>query len=173
MVAATGTGKTMVAAFDYRSWCMASRADGRRPRLLFVAHREEILKQSRNVFRAVLRDHNFGDLLVGGHEPSQTDHLFVSIQSYNSRSLNSYAPGHYAYVVVDEFHHAAAASYEELLRHIRPQVLLGLTATPERADNLDILRHFDGARVRRDSIAGRDQSEAPLPVPVLRHHGRR
>jgi len=145
VVAATGTGKTMVAAFDYRAWWKeASCPDGRRPRLLFVAHREEILKQSLHTFRAVLRDHNFGDLLVGGREPAQTDYLFVSIQSYNSRGLNSHPPDHYGYVVVDEFHHAAAASYEQLLGHIKPQVLLGLTATPERADNLDILKHFGG-----------------------------
>ncbi len=145
VVAATGTGKTMVAAFDYRAWSKEQpRPDGRRPRLLFVAHREEILKQSLYTFRAVLRDHNFGDLLVGGHEPAQTDHLFVSIQSYNSRGLNTHPPQHYDYVVVDEFHHAAAASYEHLLGHIQPRVLLGLTATPERADNLDILQHFGG-----------------------------
>jgi len=145
IVAATGTGKTMITAFDYRTWCTeTSPANRRRPRLLFVAHREEILRQSLYAYRAVLRDHNFGDLLVGGRQPAQLDHLFVSIQSYNSRALNSVAPDHYDYVVVDEFHHAAAASYEELLRHVRPKVLLGLTATPERTDNLDILRHFGG-----------------------------
>ena len=147
VVAATGTGKTLIAAFDYRQWCR-QRADdsGRaaRPRLLFVAHREELLRQSLLAFRAVLRDPNFGDLLVGGREPGQLDHLFVSIQSYNSRGLHDLPADRYDYVVVDEFHHAAAPSYERLLGHVRPKVLLGLTATPERADGLDVLRHFGG-----------------------------
>lgn len=139
VVAATGTGKTMVAAFDYRRW-----AGSDRPSLLFVAHREEILKQALGTFRAVLRDHNFGDLLVGGHEPEQIEHLFCSIQSYNSRDLHRLDPTRFEYVVVDEFHHAAAASYQRMLAHLAPKVLLGLTATPERADGLDVLRWFDG-----------------------------
>jgi superfamily II DNA or RNA helicase/HKD family nuclease len=139
VVAATGTGKTMVAAFDYRRWA----ADGR-PTLLFVAHREEILRQALGTYRAVLRDQNFGDVLIGGSDPDQMSHLFCSIQSYNSRQLWQMDAAHFDYVVVDEFHHAAAASYERLVEHVRPQVLLGLTATPERADGLDILRWFDG-----------------------------
>jgi HKD family nuclease len=80
VVAATGTGKTMIAAFDYRQWSREHFAStGARPRLLFIAHREELLRQSLQTFRAVLRDPNFGDLLVGGREPEQLDHLFVSI----------------------------------------------------------------------------------------------
>ena len=78
VVAATGTGKTMIAAFDYRRWSRENAlAPGPLPRLLFVAHREELLQQSVQTFRAVLRDPNFGELLVGGHEPDQLDHLFV------------------------------------------------------------------------------------------------
>jgi superfamily II DNA or RNA helicase/HKD family nuclease len=145
VVAATGTGKTMVAAFDYRNWCRGQTpAGGPRPRLLFVAHREEILKQSLATFRAVLRDQNFGDLLVGGRRPESLDHLFVSVQSYGSRELHNLPSDYYDYVVVDEFHHAAAGSYQELLDHVGPRVLLGLTATPERADGLDVLKHFGG-----------------------------
>ncbi len=144
VVAATGTGKTMIAAFDFRRWAREqSMAIGRLPRLLFIAHREELLKQALQTFRAVLREPNFGDLIVRGHQPEQLDHLFVSIQSYNSRALTAMPADHYEYVVVDEFHHAAASSYKLLLEHVRPQVLLGLTATPERADNLDILAYFD------------------------------
>ncbi len=145
VVAATGTGKTMIAAFDFRHWAREQpSATGQLPRLLFVAHREELLQQSLQTFRAVLRDPNFGDLLVGGREPEQLDHLFVSIQSYNSRALHDLPADRYEYVVVDEFHHAAASSYERLLDHVRPRVLLGLTATPERADGLDVLGHFGG-----------------------------
>src|SRR5206468_11644558 len=66
IVAATGTGKTMLAAFDYRRWVATNSHDNARPTLLFIAHREEILRQSLATFRAVLRDQNFGDLLVGG-----------------------------------------------------------------------------------------------------------
>ena len=145
VVAATGTGKTMVAAFDYRRWSRENEsATARRPRLLFVAHREELLQQALQTFRAVLRDPNLGDLLVGGREPVQFEHLFVSIQSYQSRSLHELPADWYEYIVVDEFHHAAAPSYERLLGHVRPRVLLGLTATPERADGLDVLKYFGG-----------------------------
>jgi superfamily II DNA or RNA helicase len=146
VVAATGTGKTTIAAFDYRRWARQQSSTGAKPRLLFVAHREELLQQSLRTFRDVLRDQNFGDLLVGGREPSQLDHLFVSIQSYQSRSLDELPSDRYEYVVVDEFHHAAAPSYRRLLDHVRPRVLLGLTATPERSDGLDVLSYFGGHR---------------------------
>jgi superfamily II DNA or RNA helicase/HKD family nuclease len=139
VVAATGTGKTMIAAFDYKGW-----SGGVRPSLLYIAHREEILRQALGTFRAVLRDHNFGDVLTGGADPGQHEHLFCSIQSYNSRCLHELAPDRFDYVVVDEFHHAAAPSYRRLLEHARPKVLLGLTATPERADGLDVLGWFGG-----------------------------
>jgi superfamily II DNA or RNA helicase/HKD family nuclease len=141
VVAATGTGKTMIAAFDYARAC---KARGTRLPLLFVAHREEILKQALGTFRAVLRDHNFGDLLVGGREPAQTQYLFCSIQIYCSRNLDRRPSDAYHYVVVDEFHHAAAPSYSRLLEHINPSILVGLTATPERSDQLDVLRWFGG-----------------------------
>ena len=142
VVAATGTGKTMIAAFDYARVC---RELGYRLPLLFVAHREEILIQAIGSFRAVLRDHNFGDLAVGGHEHSQDQHLFCSIQSYNAREMTNYPVDKFGYVVVDEFHHAAAPSYQRLLNHVQPKVLLGLTATPERSDQLDILSWFGGS----------------------------
>jgi len=141
VVAATGTGKTMIAAFDYARVC---RQAGTKPSILFVAHREEILKQALGSFRGVLRDQNFGDLLVGGREPEQDKHLFCSIQSYNSRELWQREADAFAYVVVDEFHHAAAPSYRRLLDHVHPQILLGLTATPERSDQLDVLQWFGG-----------------------------
>ena len=140
VVAATGTGKTMIAAFDYLRVC---RELGQNPKLLFVAHREEILKQALGSFRAVLKDQNFGDLLVNGSEPEQTDYLFCSIQSYNSKKMWDYPPTHFQYVVVDEFHHAAASSYLRLLNSINPLYLLGLTATPDRNDELDIMKWFD------------------------------
>jgi len=146
IVAATGTGKTMIAAFDFKRWRndeMRSH-QSREIRLLFVAHREEILKQALATFRAVLRDQNFGDIMVRGQRPEQIDQLFVSIQTYNSRSFSGlFAPEFYDYIVIDEFHHAAAPSYQALLNHVQPQCMLGLTATPERSDGLDVRKYFD------------------------------
>jgi len=142
VVAATGTGKTMLAAFDY---ARQIGADGLRPRLLFVAHREELLKQALVTFRHLLHDYSFGELLGGGFEPASHDHLFATIQSLRSRDLvQQHPPDFWGYVVVDEFHHAAAESYRSVLNRLQPRILLGLTATPERTDGLDILHWFDG-----------------------------
>ncbi|MDD3622315.1 MAG: DUF3427 domain-containing protein [Methanofollis sp.] len=142
IVAATGTGKTIISAFDYKDLVSTL---GRYPRLLFVVHREEILKQSLYVFRGILKDPNFGDLMVGGNEPSQLDYVFTSIQSFNSKNLSEVtAPDYYDMIIVDEFHHAAAPSYQKLLTYYTPKILLGLTATPERMDGLDILQYFHG-----------------------------
>lgn len=143
LVAATGTGKTVVSALDYRDWCQRYN-NGQRARLLFVAHREEILCQSISCFRAVFRDGNFGELLVGSSTPSSLNYLFTSIQSLNSRKLTEILPAdYYDYIIVDEFHHAAAPSYKRMLEHFKPRTLLGLTATPERHDGLNILPWFD------------------------------
>ncbi len=142
VVAATGTGKTVISAFDYRRF---ARENPQSPaRLLFVAHREEILQQSLNTFRQVLKDANFGELLVGNNSPDSLDHLFVSIQSFNSKDLTRRMDrDYYDYIVVDEFHHAAARSYQTLLDYYEPKILLGLTATPERMDGADILKYFN------------------------------
>ena len=143
VVAATGTGKTVVSAFDYLRF-RKQQGETKPNRLLFIAHREEILRQSCGTFKAVLRDFNFGDLLVAGSEPQSLDHLFCSIQSFNARALwERVSSDFYDYVVVDEFHHAAAPSYQRLLEFVLPKVLLGLTATPERMDGLDVLPFFD------------------------------
>jgi len=143
VVAATGTGKTVISAFDYRRFCRQN--PGRPNRLLFVAHRREILQQSLACFRSILRDLNFGDLMVAGQVPDRIDHLFVSIQSLNSRDLFAMTPpDYYDFLVIDEFHHAAAPSYQQLLEYYRPRVLLGLTATPERADGRSVTDYFDG-----------------------------
>lgn len=142
VVAATGTGKTVISAFDYQRFCRERR--GRSNRLLFVAHREEILKQSISCFRGVLKDANLGDLFVGSFKPDALDHIFVSVQTFNSQELHTKTtPDFYDYIVVDEFHHAAAPTYQRLLSYYKPKVLLGLTATPERMDGRSILEYFD------------------------------
>jgi superfamily II DNA or RNA helicase len=139
LVSATGTGKTVMAAVDYARL----RPELRRARLLFVAHREEILAQSLATFRQCLRDHAFGELWVGGSRPQRFDHVFASIQSLSASGLQDLEPDHFDVVIVDEFHHAAAPSYRALLDHVRPTELLGLTATPERSDGLPLLGWFD------------------------------
>src|SRR5690606_26945042 len=114
-----------------------------RARLLFVAHREEILEKSRATFRHCLRDYQLGELWVGGERPRKFDHVFASIQSLRATNLASLPRDHFDVVIVDEFHHAAAPTYQALLEHIQPVELLGLTATPERSDGLPILHWFD------------------------------
>lgn len=156
VVAATGTGKTVISVFDFRRF----RETNPRARLLFVAHREEILKQSLATFRGILKDQNFGDISIAGKIPSQIDHVFMSIQTFNISGFSGRTPpDYYDFIIVDEFHHAAAASYQHLLSYYKPKILLGLTATPERMDNLDILSWFDGriaAEIRLTEAIGRN-----------------
>ena len=142
VVAATGTGKTVISALDYKRF--KKQNPGKPCRLLFVAHREEILQQSLVTFRAVLRDANFGAMFVGNHRPESIDHLFMSIQTFNSQSFTEKtSPDFYDYIIVDEFHHAAAPIYQKLLAYYQPKILLGLTATPERMDGKSILPYFN------------------------------
>ena len=140
VVAATGTGKTIVAALDYRRL----RQQMGNPALLFVAHRKELLGQSLAAFRQVLRDGAFGELYVDGDRPDEWRHVFASVQSLAQLDLANLRPDAFDVVIVDEFHHAAADTYSRLLDHLKPQILLGLTATPERTDAEDILGYFDG-----------------------------
>jgi len=141
LVAATGTGKTVMAAFDYRRTC---RQHGGQPRLLFVAHRVEILQQAMFVYRQVLNDNSFGELLTGSQHPRSYEHLFASIFTLSSRELHDQlGSGYWHTVVVDECHHIEANSFERFVTSVRPHILLGLTATPERSDGKNILRHFD------------------------------
>lgn len=141
VVAATGTGKTIVAAFDYRATCQTV---GGRPRLLFVAHRKEILLQARRTYREVLRDHSFGEILAGGSEPQNYDHIFATIDSVCARSLVSRCgPQYWHTVVVDECHRLAADRFDTFVKSVFPQALLGLTATPERSDGRSIFPYFD------------------------------
>ncbi|HEY8380387.1 MAG TPA: DEAD/DEAH box helicase family protein, partial [Nannocystis sp.] len=140
LVAATGTGKTVMAAVDYARL----RATLPRARLLFVAHREELLDQGLATFRHALRDPAFGERWVGGARPVRFEHVFASIQSLTAAGLQALDPRHFDVVIIDEFHHAAAPSYRALLERVQPVELLGLTATPERSDGLPILQWFDG-----------------------------
>ena len=150
VVAATGTGKTVMAACDYKAF--AETHD--RARLLFVAHREEILRQSLKTFREVLCDYNFGEKWYAGEEPNNYEYVFASKDTLNNR-LNDLQlpPDYYDYIVIDEVHHVAASSYRHIINYFTPKILLGLTATPERMDGEDITQDFDGvisAEIRLD-----------------------
>ncbi len=142
LVAATGTGKTVVAALDYRGLC--NQETGDRPSLLFVAHRKEILEQSLRTYQEVLADPNFGELYVAGSRPERWRHVFASVQSLTSYGVANIPQDAYDVVVIDEFHHAEAQTYRRLLEHLKPRELLGVTATPERTDGADVRSFFDG-----------------------------
>ena len=139
LVSATGTGKTVMAAVDFARL----RTRLARTRLLFVAHRDEILAQAQGTFAHALRDPSFGERWVSGERPTRWEHVFASIQSLTANSLEQLDPTHFDVVIIDEFHHAAASSYERVLARMQPRELLGLTATPERSDGLPILQWFD------------------------------
>lgn len=144
IVAATGTGKTVISAFDYQEFARTHS----RARILFTAHREEILRQSLNTYRSVLQDANFGTLWVGANRPQEAneyEHLFVSISMFNSRFDEFFAlldSDFYDYIVIDEAHHSQADSYRKLFDHFQPQLSVGLTATPERMDGKDLRPDF-------------------------------
>jgi superfamily II DNA or RNA helicase/HKD family nuclease len=142
LVAATGTGKTVISAFDFNRYRKANPS----ARLLFIAHRKEILQQARHTFRHVLRDANFGELWVDGHTPDRLEVLFASVQTFNSQidRLAALGADYYDFIIIDEVHHLTASSYRTVLQRFTPDVLLGLTATPERMDGGDITEDFDG-----------------------------
>ena len=138
LVAATGTGKTVMAALDYARYASAARS-----RLLFIAHREEILDQSLATFRYALRDPSFGEKWVGGARPTRFDHVFASIQSLNASDLDAPPAGPLRRRDRRRVPSRRRASYERMLDHLAAVELLGLTATPERSDGLPVLHWFD------------------------------
>ncbi|MDO5666510.1 MAG: DUF3427 domain-containing protein [Alcaligenaceae bacterium] len=157
VVAATGTGKTLISAFDFARF-VQDKPDAN---FLFIAHREEILKQALNSYRQVLRDRHFGQLWVGYYEPENYRQLFASVQTLDRQLQNlRLSEDFYDYIVIDEVHHIAAKSYREIINHFKPKVLLGLTATPERHDGADILQDF------HDTIA----AEIRLTEAINRRH---
>ncbi len=157
VVAATGTGKTLISAFDFQRFLKAKP----NAHFLFVAHREEILRQAREAYRGVIRNNTFGELWVGGQLPAHYRQLFVSIQTLNNQlDQLKLTEDYYDFIVIDEVHHIAASSYRAVLEHFSPAILLGLTATPERHDGGDILDDFEGV------IA----AELRLPEAINRRH---
>ncbi len=137
VIAATGLGKTYLAAFDFKQSGLSN--------VLFIAHRESILVKALDTYRSVVGDGTFGALLSGTAKPTgQNSSLFAMVQTLSlPATLTQYAADAFDYIVIDEFHHAEATSYRRLLDHFRPRFLLGLTATPERMDGRDVLKICD------------------------------
>ncbi|MFN9999417.1 MAG: DEAD/DEAH box helicase family protein, partial [bacterium] len=142
VVAATGTGKTVISAFDFKRFYSSNPG----AKLLFVAHREEILRQSLATYRHILRDQNFGELWLGNTQPRNYNHVFASVQTLANRiDQLKLTPDFYDLIVIDEVHHIPAKSYRPVLASFSPKILLGLTATPERMDGEDILLDFSNS----------------------------
>lgn len=161
LVAATGTGKTVIAALDYKR---LTETAGRSLKLLFVAHRQEILKQAMRTYRDVMQDGAFGELYVGEHKPREWKHIFASVQSLSSLGIDQLEQDFFDVVVIDEFHHAMAPTYRRLLDYLKPQQLLGLTATPERGDGVDVAKQFFDGRTASE-LRLWDALDADLLVP--------
>jgi superfamily II DNA or RNA helicase len=140
IVAATGTGKTVISAFDYKRF----KQNNKSSKLLFLAHRKEILQKSLSTFQGVLRNNNIGELWVDGLVPDNFECVFASVQTVNNQYKNhNLTPEYFDYIIIDECHHQIANSYREIINYFKPKILLGLTATPERMDGGDILEDFD------------------------------
>lgn len=130
-VLATGLGKTWLAAFD--------TVQAKAQRILFVAHRDEILTQAMAAFRRIRPDARLGRY-TGTEKITDAEILFASVQTLGRIGhLRQFTPDHFDYIIVDEFHHAAARTYQSLIAHFTPRFLLGLTATPDRSDGVDLL----------------------------------
>lgn len=155
VVLATGMGKTYLAAFDALQFNAS--------KVLFVAHREEILLQAETSFLKILPTKKVGRY-SGKQKDKEFDLLFASVQTIGQRShLNQFAPTTFDYIVVDEFHHAAANGYKRLLEHFQPKFMLGLTATPNRTDGSDILRLCDNNLIYQQDLFDGVKSEVLCP----------
>ncbi|HXJ97812.1 MAG TPA: DEAD/DEAH box helicase family protein, partial [Gelidibacter sp.] len=139
VVAATGTGKTMISAFDFKAYLK----ENPQAKFLFIAHRIEILRQSLHTFRNVLKDQNFGELYGDGYLPTQKNAVFATIQTLSNQIESFSNPEYYDYIILDEVHHASASTYQKVINYYHAKILLGLTATPERMDGKNILTDFN------------------------------
>lgn len=135
LISATGTGKTYLSAFAVK------KANPKR--LLFLAHREQILKQACKTFTQIIPDIQYG-ILSANHKDFHKPYLFSTINMLSKEeNLTQFAPTHFDYIIIDETHRAGASSYLKILNYFQPQFLLGMTATPERTDGFDIYQLFD------------------------------
>jgi superfamily II DNA or RNA helicase len=135
VIAATGTGKTYMSAFDVKNF--------KPKRMLFIVHREEILKKAKETFEYLLPNEglSFG-LLTGNHKQKHADYLFTTIQTL-SRCFHEFKEDEFDYIIFDEAHHATSPSYQSVLEYFKPKFTLGMTATPERSDHNNVFDLFD------------------------------
>lgn len=135
LISATGTGKTYLSAFAVKK--------AKPKRLLFLAHREQILKQACKTFAKIIPDIQYG-ILSANHKDFHKPYLFATINMLSKEeNLTQFTPTHFDYIIIDETHRAGASSYLKILNYFQPQFLLGMTATPERTDGFDIYQLFD------------------------------
>lgn len=137
IISATGTGKTYLSAFDVRNFAPK--------KMLFVVHREQILKKALQDYRKILGGHedDFG-ILSGNSKDTNAKYLFATVQTLSSqRHLQQFAKDEFDYILIDEVHRAGANTYQAILNYFEPEFLLGMTATPERTDNYNIYELFD------------------------------
>lgn len=136
LISATGTGKTYLSAFDVRNF-----APGK---MLFLVHREQILKQAIESFKDVLGNGIYAGLLSGNSHETNADYLFSTVQTMTKEeTLHQFLPDYFDYIIIDETHKAGAESYRRIINYFKPKFLLGMTASPERTDGYDIFQLFD------------------------------
>ncbi|ALC83083.1 MULTISPECIES: DEAD/DEAH box helicase [Bacillus] len=135
VIAATGTGKTYMSAFDVKRF--------KPKKLLFIVHREEILRKARDNFEMLLPNEGltFG-LLTGNQKQKHVDYVFATIQTV-SKCFHEFKKDEFDYIIIDEAHHATSPTYQGVLNYFEPQFTLGMTASPERSDNHNVFEHFD------------------------------
>ena len=136
LVSATGTGKTYLSAFDV--------AQVNPKRMLFLVHRRNIAQKAMESYQTILSNNKEFGLYSGSTKDTNADYLFSTIQTFSREEhLAKFPPNYFDYIVIDETHRASASSYQKILNHFKPAFLLGMTATPERTDGLDVFALFD------------------------------
>lgn len=133
VIAATGTGKTYMSAFDVREY--------RPKRMLFIVHREDILRKAITNYKKIIKDKSFG-LFTGSIKEADKDYIFATIQSISVYCMD-FKEDEFDYIIIDEAHHSASQTYRKVIDYFKPKFLLGMTATPERTEGIDIFSIFD------------------------------
>lgn len=156
IIAATGTGKTYLSAFDVKSF--------NPKRLLFIAHREELLDNAIDTFKKIFSNQSLFGKITGSIKEFEKPYIFSTVQSFHKEdTLSRFQSDDFDYIIVDEFHHAEAPTYKKVINHFAPEFLLGLTATPERMDGRDVLALCDHNIVYE--IRLRDALDSDLLAP--------
>ena len=136
LISATGTGKTLLSAFDAKNF--------KPKKFLFVVHRENIARAAMSEYKKVFGNNLNCSVYIGADRNIESDYIFSTIQTLSrDNHLQNFNPDHFDYIVIDETHRSGAKSYKKILNYFNPKFLLGMTATPDRTDGYDIFTHFD------------------------------